>query len=325
MTPLRIVFLGTPAFAVPTLERLAASGHQVVGVITQPDRPIGRGHRIQDGAVKLAALRLGYPVCQPDTLRDASVDDQLHAWAPDLGVVAAYGKIIPERLLQLPRLGMINVHASLLPRYRGASPIHRSVLNGDAETGVTIMRVVKALDAGAMFDRVVRAIGPDDTSETVERDLALLGADLLVQVVDAMATGHVREEAQDPGGVTYAPRLTKQDGLIDWARPAAALQNQVRGLHPWPLASTIVGGRRLIVLRSHVVALATPAEPGTVVVAQGDRLEFAAGDGQALAIDEVQPEGRRRMAVRDFLAGHPLAAGDRAEQPAPAGATADTP
>lgn len=319
MTPLRIVFLGTPAFAVPTLDRLVASAHRVVGVITQPDRPIGRGQKVQDGAVKAAALRHGLPVLQPDTLRDTTVDDQLRAWAPDLGVVAAYGKIIPERLIHLPRLGMINVHASLLPRYRGASPIHRAVLNGDADTGVTIMRVVKALDAGAMFARVVRPIGPDETSETVEHELARIGADLLVDIVDAMAAGQAAEEPQDPTGVTYAPRLTKQDGLIDWTRLAEALRNQVRGLHPWPLASTTVGGRRLILLRSHVVPLMTPAAPGTVVAAHGSRLEFATGDGLALAIDEVQPEGRRRMEARDFLAGHPLSEGDRAESPAPSG------
>jgi len=322
VTPLRIVVLGTPAFAVPTLDRLAASPHAVVGVITQPDRPVGRGHRVQPGAVKLAALAHGLPVCQPDTLRDAAVDTQLRAWAPDLGVVAAYGRIIPERLITLPRLGMINVHASLLPRYRGASPIHRAVMAGDANTGVTIMRVVKELDAGGMFAHVSRPIGPDDTSESVEADLARLGAALLLTVVEALAEGRAHEAPQDTALATYAPRLTKQDGLIDWSRPARTLHNQVRGLHPWPLASTVVGGRRLILTRTRVVPLAAPAEPGTIVAAQADRLEFAAGDGCALAVEELQPEGRRRMPVRDFLAGHPLATGMRADPPPTTGGSA---
>jgi methionyl-tRNA formyltransferase len=187
--PLRVVFFGTPQFAVPTLQRLIASRHPVCGVVTQPDRPRGRGQKVSDGPVKAVALEHGIPVFQPDRLRVPEVADAIAAWRPDLGVVAAYGKLVPEVLLHIPQHGMINVHASLLPKYRGAAPVHRAVINGEPETGVTIMRVVKALDAGGMFAKVTRAIGPDETSDVIERDLAELGARLLVTVVDQIAAG----------------------------------------------------------------------------------------------------------------------------------------
>lgn len=181
---LRVVFFGTPAFAVPTLDALARSGHQLAAVVSQPDRPRGRGQRVSDGPVKARARALGVPVLQPERLRDPAFLEALAAVKPNLGVVAAYGKLLPAAVLELPRLGLINVHASLLPRYRGAAPVHRAVMAGEHETGVTIMRVVQALDAGPMLAHVVRPIGSDDTSDEVERDLAVLGADLLVHVVD---------------------------------------------------------------------------------------------------------------------------------------------
>ena len=230
VTPLRVVFFGTPAFAVPTLERLVASPHTVVGVVTQPDRPSGRGQRTHDTPVKAAAARHGIPVFQPATLKDPAIEPALRELAPDLGVVAAYGRILPSRLLTLHRLGMINVHASLLPRYRGAAPVHRAVMHGDRETGVTIMRVVPELDAGAMFATVTRPIDPDDTSDVVERDLAALGAELLVDIVSRMAQGTATETPQDASQATYAARLTKEEGHLDWTLPAEHLRNQVRGL-----------------------------------------------------------------------------------------------
>ena len=306
---LRIAYFGTPQFAVPTLAALMASRHAVVGVVTQPDRPRGRGQRLLPGAVKALATEHDIPVYQPDRLRDPAVAATLAEWAPDLGVVAAYGKLIPEELLALPRLGMINVHASLLPKFRGAAPVHRAVLAGETETGVTIMRVVKALDAGGMFAEVRRPIGPDDTSDAVERDLSSAGASLLLKVVEALAHGTAQEEPQDAALATYAERLTKAEGLIDWTRAAATIHNQVRGLHPWPHAYTYLGGERLIVLRTRTTDAASAAIPGTVTTADRDGIVVAAGDGHHLAILEVQPEGRRAMPVRDFLSGHPVAPG----------------
>ncbi len=308
MTPLRVVFFGTPQFAVPTLERLAGSSHTVVGVVTQPDRPSGRGHQTAPTPVKAAALARGIPVFQPATLKDPAIEPALRDLAPDLGVVAAYGRIIPLRLITLPRLGMINVHASLLPRYRGAAPVHRAVINGDAETGVTIMRVVQALDAGAMFATVTRAIGPEDTSDVVERDLSQLGADLLVQVADQLAAGSATEVEQDATASTYAERLTKEEGRVDWSLPADALRNRVRGLYPWPHAYTFLDGARLILLHART-GPQTDAAPGAVIQADADGILVAAGAGTSLRIDRLQPEGKRAMDARAFLAGRPITAG----------------
>ena len=305
-----VVFFGTPQFAVPTLRRLLDSAHSVAGVITQPDRPRGRGQKITHAPVKALALERGIPVYQPDRLKPAEVADTLRAWRADLGVVAAYGRIIPEHLLTIPRLGMINVHASLLPKYRGAAPVHRAVINGDSQTGVTIMRVVKELDAGGMFAKVTRPIGPDDTSDVVETALADVGAELLITVVEQLASGTAREEPQDETQATYAPRLTKEEGLIDWTRSASDINNRVRGLYPWPHAYTFFKGTRLIVLRSVVaVAGASVTSPGTILRATSDAIHVATGDGE-LAILDVQPEGRRAMRAHDFLLGHRLATGE---------------
>jgi methionyl-tRNA formyltransferase len=314
--PLRIVFFGTPQFAVPTLDRLMGSHHAVVGVVTQPDRPRGRGHIVSNAPVKALALARDLPVVQPSRLRDPQVENALRRWKPDLGVVAAYGKLIPDFLLGLPRLGMINVHASLLPKYRGAAPVHRAVMAGETETGVTIMRVIRELDAGGMLAKVTRPIGPDDTSTEVERDLAGLGADLLVRVADDMAAGTAREEPQDESQATYAPKLTREEGLIDWAQPARAIHDRVRGLYPWPHAYTFLEGMRMIVLRTQVEPAVDRREPpGSVSSVSRDTIHVRAGDGGVVAIERVQPEGRRPMSARDFLAGHPLAPGARLGRP----------
>lgn len=307
---LRIAFFGTPAFAVPTLAALLASRHPVVGVVTQPDRPRGRGHKTVNAPVKDAALAAALPLLQPARLKDDDFLSALADWAPDLGVVAAYGRILTDRLLALPPLGMVNVHASLLPRYRGAAPVHRAVMAGEAETGVTIMRVVQALDAGPMLAARTRPIGVDETSAEVERDLAIIGASLLVPTVDALADGLSREIPQDDRDATYAARIVREDGVIDWSRPATELHNQVRGLHPWPHAFSFLGGRRVIVLRSRPIPQPTALVPGTIIEAAGDSLVVATGAG-ALAILSIQPEGRRPMPPRDFLAGHPTAARER--------------
>src|SRR4029079_14905819 len=276
-----VVFFGTPQFAVPTLRRLLDSTHSVAGVITQPDRPRRRGQKISHAPVKALAVERGIPVYQPDRLKPPDVADTLRAWRADLGVVAAYGRIIPEHLLTIPRFGMINVHASLLPKYRGAAPVHRAVINGDRYTGVTIMRVVKELDAGGMFAKVTRPIAPEDTSDVVESALAAMGAELLLTVVDQLVSGTAREEPQDDTQATYAPRLTKEEGRIDWTQSASQIHNRVRGLYPWPHAYTLFKGTRLIILRSVVPnAAESPASPRTILRVTSEAIHVATGDGE---------------------------------------------
>ena len=304
---LRIVFFGTPEFAVPTLDALLQSTHQVVGVVTQPDRPRGRGQRTSEAPVKVRSLEAGVPVLQPERLRDPAFTAALAGLRADLGVVAAYGKILSEGVLATPRLGMINVHASLLPRYRGAAPVHRAIIQGERETGITIMRVVKALDAGPMLATSRRAIDPEETSEEVERDLASIGAELALETIGRLAAGTACEIPQDESQATYAPRLTKDEGHVDWTQPADAVHNLIRGLQPWPRASTFHHGSRLILLRSRRVA--ANGRPGTILEATDDVLRVAAGEG-AIDILEIQPEGKRAMNPRAFLAGHRTAVGD---------------
>jgi methionyl-tRNA formyltransferase len=305
-----IVFFGTPQFAVPALEALVASRHDVRGVVTQPDRPRGRGQKVADAPVKAAARHHGIPIFQPARLRDPSVIATIAGWGPDLGVVAAYGKLIPSELLRLPRHGMINVHASLLPKYRGASPVHRAIIDGERQTGVTIMQVVEALDAGDMLATATRPIGGDETSEEVERDLGILGARLLVDVIDRIDAGSVSPEKQDDSRSTYAPRLRKEEGMIDWSLPAASIHNRVRGLYPWPHAYSYLDDARLILLRTHVVEGPAAGEPGDIMDASRDGILVATGDG-VIAIDRLQAEGRRPMSAREFLAGRPLRPGAR--------------
>jgi methionyl-tRNA formyltransferase len=314
---LRVAYFGTPAFAVPTLEHLRDSRHQVVGVITQPDRPRGRGQQITDGPVKALAASLNLPVLQPDKLSRDLFEAPLRSLNADIGVVAAYGKILPEWLLATPRLGLINVHASLLPKYRGASPIHRAVIAGDHVTGVTIMRVVKALDAGPMLSTVEVPIGPDDTTTAVESLLAVKGAELLVRTLDTIEAGTARETPQDESKVTYAAKLTKDEGLIAWSLPADRLHNLVRGLWPWPHAFTFLSNVRYIVHRSRVSSLTTTAPPGTIVTASTvDGLRVACGGGTTLELLEIQLEGKRVMSARDALAARTLAVGARFSAPA---------
>jgi methionyl-tRNA formyltransferase len=308
--PLRLVFFGTPDFARPTLESLLRSRHQVVGVITQPDRPRGRGHHTTDAPVKELAVAASVPVLQPERLRDARFLAALTALGADLGVVAAYGKILPEEVLAVPRLGLVNVHGSLLPRYRGAAPVHRAVMAGERETGVTIMRVVRALDAGPMLAIARQPIDPNERSDEVEARLARVGARLLLETVDALAAGAISERPQDETSATYAPRLTKQEGLVDWTWPADRVHNLIRGLHPWPLAYSFLNGRRVILRRSRIAKGEAQAAPGTVLAPAGHRLVIAtASDG--IDILEIQPENKRPMTAREFLAGHSVAPGDR--------------
>jgi methionyl-tRNA formyltransferase len=307
---------GTPAFAVPTLEALLSSMHTVTGVITQPDRPRGRGQLISAGPVKALALAQGLLILQPERLKQDALEYDFSALDADLAVVAAYGKLLPAWLLAKPRLGFINVHASLLPKYRGASPIHRAVMAGDAETGVTIMRVVQELDAGPMLAKRALAIGPEDTTADVEPALARLGAVLAIETIDRMAAGPVIETPQDDSQASYAPRLTKADGLLDWSRRAGELHNQVRGLTPWPLAYSFVKGQRLIVRRSRPANDSSATdEPGTITRLASGGLGIVCGDHQLLEILQLQPEGKRVMSGHDALAGRVLTPGERLARP----------
>jgi methionyl-tRNA formyltransferase len=324
MVTLRVVYFGTPSFAVPALESLLASRHRVVAVVTQPDRPRGRGHQVTAGPVKALAESRSLPVLQPEKIRSPELLDSLQGFAPDLAVVAAYGRILPDDLLAVPRLGFINIHASLLPRYRGASPIQRAVINGERSTGVSIMRIVRELDAGPVFASRTLPIGPDDTSVDVEKGLAALGAAALLDVVDALSRGEAVETPQDHEGATYAAKLTKEDGRLDWNETAERLHNRVRGVHPWPHAYTFLNGGRYVIHRTTLslnversaLKLAS-APPGTILHAHGEDLIVAAGQSSALRILEIQPENKRLMSVRDFLAGHPLRAGKRFEDNPP--------
>ena len=308
--PLRVTFFGTPSFAVPTLDALLSSPHAVIAVVTQPDRPRGRGQRTTASPVKERAAGAGVPVLQPHVVKTGEFAEELSALNADIAVVAAYGQILTEQLLAIPRLGMINVHASLLPRYRGAAPIHRAIIAGESTTGVTIMRMVRALDAGPMIATEQVAIGHDDTSVDVEDRLARVGAARLVRTLDDIAAGRAHETAQDDSAATYAPRLSKDDGRVDWNRPAVDIHNLIRGLHPWPHAVTFSAGSRLILHRSHPSGATSTQAPGTILEASGDRLSIATGGG-VLDLLEIQAEGKRPMRVREFLAGHPLTPGTR--------------
>ena len=314
--PLRIVFFGTPAFAVPTLEALLASRHAVVAVVTQPDRPRGRGQKTTPAPIKASATAAGVAILQPDSMKDPGFVAALSATNADLGVVAAYGKILTDAVLAVPRLGMVNVHASLLPRYRGAAPVHRAIIAGERETGITIMRVVRALDAGPMLSTAHRPIGPDETSEDVERDLASIGAALAISTIEGLVDGRVPELPQNDADATYAHRLAKDDGVIDWTLSAGQIHNRIRGLHPWPHGFTFLGDKRLILLRSAPSADIGGSEPGTVLEASGDRLRVDTGSG-VLNLLELQAEGKRPMPAREFLAGYAdLRQGARLHAPA---------
>jgi methionyl-tRNA formyltransferase len=308
---MRVMFFGTPAFAAPTLSALIQSRHEVVAAVTQPDRARGRGQKLTHSPVKALALAHNVPVLQPESLRTTAALDELRHFRPDIGVVAAYGKILPQLLLEIPALGLINVHASLLPRWRGAAPIHRAILAGDAATGVTIMRVVFALDAGPMLIRDVIPIEPNISSDALEVRLADVGASLLVETIDQIETGRVTETAQDESLVTYARKIERADGPIDWSRPAQDIHNQIRGLHPLPMASTTFRGQRLIVRASRVGLSTAPSlAPGTIAGVSSEGISVATGAG-TVDLTELQLESRKPQTAREFASGARLEAGER--------------
>jgi len=308
---LRLVFLGTPAFAVPTLEAIARAGHDVPLVVTQPDRPKGRGQTAAAPPVKEAALRLGIEVCQPERVRRPEAVERLGSIGADAMVVVGYGQIIPQNVIDLAPLGIINVHASLLPKYRGAGPIQWAIVNGETRTGVTTMRIDAGLDTGDMLLKRETEIGPEENAGELGRRLAVMGADLLVETL-----ARIREivpEKQDNSQATYAPLLKKEDGAIDWSQPAAAIHNRVRGLQPWPGAYTTFRGHALHIWRA---ALAAPGSggqrPGKIAGLRP--LVVACGSG-ALELLEVQLEGRKRMPAADFANGQRLTENDSLGEP----------
>ncbi|MGC4029390.1 MAG: methionyl-tRNA formyltransferase [Steroidobacteraceae bacterium] len=304
MTALRVVFAGTPVFAVPPLAALLGR-HEVVGVLTQPDRPAGRGRELRASPVKEAALAAGLAVLQPRSLRnDPAAIDALRAWQPDIMVVVAYGLILPPAVLELPRLGCLNIHASLLPRWRGAAPIQRAILAGDAESGVTIMQMDAGLDTGAMLLREAVPIGAQTTAGELHDALAALGARLIVEALADCAAGRTRPEPQPAEGVSYAAKLAKSEAQIDWMQPAAHIDRQIRAFNPWPVAETHAGGEVLKLLRSRLPREPRPAAgmpPGTVLGLEGDALEIACGDGERLQVLTLQRPGRRAVGARDYF------------------------
>ncbi len=300
--------MGTPDFAVPSLAALLEAGHEVCGVFCQPDKPVGRHqNKLQSPPVKQFALSKDIPVFQPVKLRDGTALAQLKELAPELIVVAAYGRILPDDILALPPKGCINVHSSLLPKYRGAAPINWAVINGDAETGVTIMHMATELDAGDIIDQVSTPIDPDETVEAVHDRLAALGGELLVKVVGEIAAGTAKRTPQDHEKATLAPMLSRALSPIDWTRPAKAIHDQVRGLVPWPATSTdILGGGVVKVYAVTETGETTGKAPGTILAAGNPGIDVACGDGKVIRITELQAPGSRRMAAADYLRGHPL-------------------
>ncbi|MBI4278156.1 MAG: methionyl-tRNA formyltransferase [Armatimonadetes bacterium] len=327
---MRIIFMGTPEFAIPSLEALARV-ETVVAVVTQPDRERGRGLRVAPPPVAEAGRALGLPVLQPPRLRDPSAVAALRAQAPEASVVAAYGKLILREVLDLPPHGCINVHPSLLPRHRGASPIQAAILAGDGETGVTIMYMTEELDAGDIILQRRVPVDPQDTARTLEDRLARLGAEALVEALALIKAGRATRTPQDPAAATYSPKLTKEDGRIDWSRPVTAIARQVRAMDPWPTAFTWHRGILLKVWRAGVAghpgaavsgraagvevgraaacARGTGAPPGTVLEVGPAGITVAAGEG-ALRLEEVQPAGGRQMTAAEYARGHRLQAGE---------------
>ena len=303
---MRIVFFGTPDFAVPSLEALIAAGHEVVGVLTQPDKPVGRHqNKLQPPPVKVCAQKHGIPVWQPTKMRDGTVLQLLQQLQPELVAVAAYGRILPDDVLAVPPLGCINVHSSLLPKYRGAAPIHWSVMNGDAESGVTIMHMAHDLDAGDIILQRSTPIDIEESVETLHDRLAEIGGGLLVEAVAMLKEGTASRTPQDPEQVTYAPMLSRDLSPIDWTRTARQIHDQIRGLCPWPAASSdVIQGTQLKFYRSTLPGTRTDAAPGTVVSATKAGIDIACGDGCAVRILELQEAGKKRMAAGAWLAGH---------------------
>jgi methionyl-tRNA formyltransferase len=309
--PLRIVFCGTPAFAVPSLRQLIAQpDFQIAGVITQPDRPRGRGGEISVSPVKKIALEAGVPVYQPERIKEEAAQEYFKNVAPDVVVIIAYGQIIPARLIAIPRLGWINLHGSLLPKYRGAAPIHWAIANGETQTGLTTMQINAGLDTGPMLLKYETEIGPEETSPELYSRLAEAGAPLMVETLRGIASGKIVPIPQDDSQKTFAPPLKKEDGRIDWALAAQHIYNRMRGFQPWPGAFTTFRGKTCHVWGKPAKEGPENAAPGTPMI-RGGEVQITAGNGTSLQLESAQMEGRKKITAREFANGARLVPGDK--------------
>ncbi|MCC8126650.1 MAG: methionyl-tRNA formyltransferase [Clostridiales bacterium] len=331
---MRIVFMGTPDFSVPTLQALVASKHEIAAVVTQPDKPKGRGKAVQMSPVKVTALAYGIPVLQPVRARDEDFIGQIRELAPDVCVVIAFGQILPEELLQIPRYGCVNIHASLLPKYRGASPIQWAVINGDEESGVTTMMMDAGMDTGDMLEKRVIRLDPTETGGSLSDRLSILGGDLILSTLDKIEKGTAVRTPQDHGQATYVKKIPKSLGEIDWTMSAGEIERLIRGLNPWPSAYTYYKGKFLKIWEAGVMSETVDSQAsgggqpeagsdrhrpseniesafcGEVIGVEGDRLNVQTGNG-VLSITALQLEGKKRMDTAAFLRGYPVRAGER--------------
>lgn len=307
---MRIVFMGTPEFAVPSLEVLLKSDDQVVGIVTQPDRPKGRGQVLTPPPIKLIAQREGIPFLQPVKIKVPEFLAALAAWKPDLIAVTAYGRILHSPILTLPPMGCVNVHGSLLPKYRGAAPVQWAVINGEAETGITTMMMDEGMDTGAMLLQESLPIFPEDTAGSLAPRLAALGGRLLVETIARLKAGTITPQPQNHALATLAPPLKKEDGVIDWTTSASNIANRVRGLSPWPGAYTYIGSERWMVWNATQSPGKPDVVPGTIIEVTKQSIQVATGDG-VLALKEIQPSNSKRLTVAQYLAGHRVSAGQR--------------
>ncbi|MCB1021574.1 MAG: methionyl-tRNA formyltransferase [Acidobacteria bacterium] len=305
---MRVIFMGTPAFAVSTLAKLVETGHEVLLVVTQPDRPVGRGRKLTPPPVKQKAVELGLDVFQPEKIKMDEAFERLESLAPDVIVVVGYGQIIPQRIIDLPANGCVNVHSSLLPKYRGAAPVNWAIVRGETVTGVCTMQIVKKLDAGDVLLCRETPIGENETASEVMERLAPMGAELLIETLAGLQAGTIQPKPQEDEASTYAPMMKREDGLIDWTLPAREIHNRARGFDPWPGAYTLFRGKRLHLGRTEIAEGEAPA--GAIVEA-GQALVVGCGGGGLLRVGEVQVEGKSRMRAADFANGYKPAPGER--------------
>ncbi len=307
---LRIIFMGTPEFAVPTLQALIDHGENVVAVVTQPDRPKGRGRKLTPPPVKILAEKAGIPVLQPTKVRTQDFQDLLRSFSPDIFLVTAYGRILTEDVLNVPPLGCINVHGSLLPKYRGAAPIQWAILKGEQEAGITIMQMDEGMDTGDMLLTDKTNITDIDTSATLANKLSKLGGNLLIKALDKLKNNNLPPIKQDDSQATLAPLLKKEDGIIDWHKSASEISCQIRGLDPWPLATSSLSGKRVRLFSPEVISETSNKTPGTVIQANKNGLLISTGKNMIL-IKDIQKDGSKRMTVESFLLGHQIDVGEK--------------
>ncbi|MEB1810035.1 MAG: methionyl-tRNA formyltransferase [Bacillaceae bacterium] len=308
---MRIVFMGTPDFSVPVLRQLIEDGYEVAGVVTQPDRPKGRKRVLTPPPVKVEAEKHGLTVLQPEKIKEKEELDKVLALNPDLIVTAAFGQILPKEILETPKYGCINVHASLLPKYRGGAPIHKSIIDGQKETGITIMYMVEKLDAGDILTQTVVPIEEEDHVGSLHNTLSAAGAKLLSETIPPLIRGEIQPIVQNDEEVTYAWNITREQEKIDWNGPGEEIYNQIRGLHPWPVAFTTFNGQPMKIWWGQKTASAQKAEPGTVIAVEEDGFVVATGNETAIKVTDLQPAGKKRMLAGQFLRGAGITTGDK--------------